>query len=170
MCISKRNYSHYRMGHFLPIECSILMTGNEERFRQKGETLMKLKVLIADGSEFFAQKLARALVRTGKYDVVGIALDGKQAINLIKEHKPDVLFLDLILARFDGLTVLDLTNDVIPKPVVIASSMFISDYVKASCKRLGVKFLLRKPCSVRKILRCIKQAEERKTLASTETA
>ena len=131
---------------------------------------MKQKILIADGSELFAQKLARALVRTGKYDVVGIALDGEQAINLIKEHKPDVLLLDLILARFDGLTVLDLTGDVISRPVVIASSMFISDYVKASCTRLGVKFLLRKPCSIRKILRCIKQSDAYKTVESTKKA
>lgn len=116
---------------------------------------MKKRVLIADGSEIFAQKLARALVRTGKYDMVCIALDGEQAIQLIRERKPDVLFLDLMLARFDGLTVLDLTNDVIPRPVVIASSMFISDYVEASCKRHDVKFLLHRPCSVHKILRCI---------------
>lgn len=144
------------------------MTGSEIHVRQKGDIHMKQKVLIADGSEVFAQKLARALVRTGKYDVVGIALDGEQAIDLIKKHKPDVLLLDLMLARFDGLTVLDLTNDVFPKPVVIASSMFISDYVEASCKRLGVKFLLRKPCSIRKILRCIKQSDVYKTIASTE--
>lgn len=129
---------------------------------------MKQKVLIADGSEFFAQKLARALVRTGKYDIVGIALDGEQAIDLIKKHKPDVLLLDLMLARFDGLTVLDLTNDVFPKPVVIASSMFISDYVESSCKRHDVKFLLHRPCSVHKILRCIKQSDEHQTFALTK--
>jgi len=121
---------------------------------------MKQKVLIADGSKAFAQKLARALVRTGEYDVLGIALDGEQAIEQIRTHKPDVLLLDLMLARFDGLTVLELTDNVVPKPIVIASSMFISDYVKNSCKRLRVKFLLRRPCSISDLLCCIQKANE----------
>lgn len=131
---------------------------------------MKQKVLIADSSEAFAQELTDVLTKTGTYDVAGIALDGEQAIELIRKHKPDVLFLDLMLTRIDGLAVLELTDDVNPRPVVIVTSMFISDYVKASCKRLGVKSLLRKPCSVRKVLRCVKQSDKCQTVASTEKA
>ena len=132
----------------------------QKHFAERKMKGKKQRILIADSSESFARSLAREIVKAGEYEVVGIALDGEQAIEQIRTHKPDVLLLDLMLARFDGLTVLELTDNVVPKPIVIASSMFISDYVKNSCKRLRVKFLLRRPCSISDLLCWIKKAKE----------
>lgn len=171
-----------RKGRGLPVITEEMRTAEDSNFLQKVEAIRyapsrgnlleqkffverkmkdkKQRILIADSSESFARSLAREIVKAGESEVVGIALDGEQAIEQIRTHKPDVLLLDLMLTRFDGLTVLELTDDIAPKPIVIASSMFISDYVKNSCKRLGARFLLRRPCSVSDILCCIQKGKE----------
>ena len=63
-------------------------------------------VLIADSSEEFCTALAAALQRADGFQVVGTAGDGEQAIRLINERKPQVLVLDLMLSKQDGISVL----------------------------------------------------------------
>ena len=63
-------------------------------------------VLIADNTEEFCASLTTALHRAGGFQVLGSANDGEQAIRLITERKPDILVLDLMLSKRDGLSVL----------------------------------------------------------------
>ena len=64
------------------------------------------RVLLANGSEEFCGKLGVALKQTNRYSVVGSACDGVRAISLLKELKPDLLVVDLMLPQADGLSVL----------------------------------------------------------------
>lgn len=63
-------------------------------------------VLIADSTEEFTNALSAALQRTEGFQVVGTAADGEQAIRLIGERKPDLLVLDMMLSKKDGISVL----------------------------------------------------------------
>ena len=63
-------------------------------------------VIIADNSEEFCSALTDALHRTGRYEIVGTALDGEQALRTIYEQKPDILVLDLMLAKKEGISIL----------------------------------------------------------------
>ena len=63
-------------------------------------------VLIADGAEEFCTALSTGLQRAGGFVVCGTASDGEQAIRQILEKKPDILVLDLMLAKQDGISVL----------------------------------------------------------------
>ena len=63
-------------------------------------------VIIADNAEEFCSSLTAALQRADGFQVLGTANDGEQAIRLVTEKKPDVLVLDLMLAKKDGLSVL----------------------------------------------------------------
>ena len=56
-------------------------------------------VFIADNGEEFCAELTAALQRAGGFQVVGCAGDGEQAIRLIRERKPDILVLDLMLGK-----------------------------------------------------------------------
>ena len=63
-------------------------------------------VFIADSAEDFCQSLSAALQRSEGFQVVGMANDGEQAIRMIQERKPEVLVLDLMLTKKDGISVL----------------------------------------------------------------
>ena len=105
-------------------------------------------VLIADSSEDFCAGLTSALQRAEGFQVVGTAGDGEQAIRLINERKPEVLVLDLMLSKQDGLSVLKAIGGMDRKPITLATSAFITDYVSAAAANLGVRYLMLKPCDM----------------------
>ena len=107
-----------------------------------------MTVLIADSTEDFCAALNAALQRTDGFQVIGTATDGEQAIRLIRERKPDVLVLDLMLAKQDGLSVLKAVSTLERKPITLATSAFVTEYVSTAAANLGVRYLMLKPCDM----------------------
>ena len=105
-------------------------------------------VLIADSAEEFCSALTSALARSDGFQVVGTAGDGEQAIRLIGERKPDILVLDLMLSKQDGISVLKSTAGMERRPVTLATSAFLTEYVSSAAASLGVKYLMLKPCDM----------------------
>ena len=105
-------------------------------------------VFIADSAEEFCAGLTAALQRSGGFQVVGTAGDGEQAIRMIAQLKPDILVLDLMLSKLDGISVLKNLSAMESKPVVLATSCFVSQYVSGAAANLGVRYLMLKPCDM----------------------
>ena len=105
-------------------------------------------VLIADNSEEFCASLTAALKRAEGFQVLATANDGEQAIRMVLERKPDILVLDLMLAKQDGLSVLKSISTLDKRPVVFATSGFVTDYVASAAAGLGVRYLMLKPCDL----------------------
>ena len=103
-------------------------------------------IFIADSAEEFCTGLTAALQRAGGFQVVGTAADGEQAIRQITEKKPQILILDLMLAKQDGLSVLKAISGMERKPITLATSAFVSEYVSSAAAALGVRYLMLKPC------------------------
>ena len=105
-------------------------------------------VIIADNTEEFCNSLTTALKRADGFQILGTANDGEQAIRMVTERKPDVLVLDLMLAKQDGLSVLKAIANMERKPVTLATSRFVTDYVANAAANLGVRYLMLKPCDM----------------------
>ena len=105
-------------------------------------------VFIADSAEDFCTGLVAALQRSDGFQVVGTANDGEQAIRQILDRKPDVLVLDLMLSKQDGISVLKAISGMERRPVTLATSAFITEYVSTSAANLGVRYLMLKPCDM----------------------
>ena len=105
-------------------------------------------VLIADNSEEFSAGLSTALQQTGNYQVVGIATDGEQAIRMVSQLKPDLLVLDLMLSKQDGLSVLKAVGSLEKAPISLATSTFVTGYVATAAASLGCRYLMQKPCDM----------------------
>ena len=103
-------------------------------------------VVIADNSEEFCASLTAALKRAEGFQVLGTANDGEMAIRMVSEKKPDILVLDLMLAKQDGISVLKNISNLERRPVVFATSGFVTDYVASAAAGLGVRYLMLKPC------------------------
>ena len=103
-------------------------------------------ILIADASEEFCSGLAAALQQAGGFQVLGMALDGEQALRLIAERKPDVLVLDMMLPKRDGISVLRAMSGLEKRPITLATSGFVTDYVASAAANLGARYLMLKPC------------------------
>ena len=105
-------------------------------------------VFIADSAEEFCTGLTAALQRSGGFQVVGTANDGEQAIRMITERKPEVLVLDLMLSKQDGISVLKAIANMDRRPVTLATSGFVTEYVSSAAANLGVRYLMLKPCDM----------------------
>ena len=117
----------------------------------------KKRVLIADGSAKFCDELTQALMKCGCYEIAGTVNDGEQAIKLVKRTEPDVLVLDMMLAKKDGIAVLKELNKMENRPTVIATSGFITDYVASASANLGVRYLMLKPCDINTLVERIEE-------------
>ena len=105
-------------------------------------------VVIADNAEEFCSSLSAALQRTEGFQILGTATNGEQAINMVRERKPDVLVLDMMLAKQDGIAVLKAIANIDHKPITLATSRFVTDYVASAAANLGVRYLMLKPCDM----------------------
>lgn len=80
------------------------------------------RIVVADDSRLMRSMLAKGLERAG-FDVVGVAVDGDEALKLCRDLRPDVLTLDLAMPGTDGMAVLRSLRDHGPKvPVVVVSA------------------------------------------------
>ena len=105
-------------------------------------------IFIADSTEEFCSSLITTLQRSEGFRVVGVANDGEQAIRMVGERKPQILVLDMMLAKRDGIGVLKAISTMDSKPAVLATSGFLTEYVASAAANLGVQYLMLKPCDM----------------------
>ena len=117
-------------------------------------------VFIADSAEDFCTALTAAVQRADGFQVVGTANDGEQAIAMIAERKPDVLVLDLMLSKKDGIGVLKAISGMERRPVTLATSAFVTEYVSAAAANLGVRYLMLKPCDMTALVERLEELRE----------
>ena len=108
----------------------------------------RIRVLIADSNEEFCGRLKKTLEQTcgHEYEIVGIADDGAKAVELLSSTKPDVLILDLMLAKLDGIAVLKRACLLDKPPVALVLTGFMTEYVGNMAASLGVQYFMSKPC------------------------
>ena len=120
----------------------------------------KTRVLIADSGEDFRLLLTDIINEEEDMEVIASAADGLEALALIAEHKPDVLLLDLVLARLDGLGILSRLSETGAVPASIVVSGFFNEHVIMQCSDLGVYYFMPKPCDIPALLTRIRQIGE----------
>ena len=111
----------------------------------------RMKVLIADSSEDFCENLSNALCRNDRFEIIGTANDGAAAASLLRERRPDVLVMDMMLQKLDGMSLLKLAASMEPRPSVLVMSGFVTDYVAAMTASLGANYFMLKPCDFRAV-------------------
>lgn len=116
-----------------------------------------LKVMVIDDSKTI-RKTAEILLKKQGYDVI-TATDGFEALAKVAEHKPDLIFVDIMMPRLDGYqTCALIKNNKIFKdtPVILLSSKD-SIFDKARGRLVGSEQYLTKPFSKSDLLGAIKQ-------------
>lgn len=84
---------------------------------------MSIEVLIADDSQFLRKKISDILTEHESISIVDFAKDGEEAVRFVKKYKPDVLVLDLLMPKMNGLDAFKLIMEEQPTPTVILSAI-----------------------------------------------
>lgn len=106
----------------------------------------KIKVLIADDNILAAKRLFDKLIEYEKFSVF-TARDGVEAIEKINTEKPDVVLLDLIMPKLDGVAVLEHAQNNIKtkKPIFIVFSAISKETYISRVMNLGASYYIIKP-------------------------
>ena len=128
----------------------------------------KLNVAIADDNERMLQLLDQIVRSDEELEVVGKAGNGEDLIEIIKEKEPDVVLLDIIMPKLDGLAVMDRINheENIKKPAFIVISAVSQEKTTEDAFELGADYYILKPFNNDMVLnriRRVKTRQERST-------
>ena len=129
-----------------------------------------LNVAIADHNDQIRAALASQMQSDSELHLVGTAKDGFEAYNLIKQKEPDVMVIDLVMPRFDGLSVLDRAKSdasitKVPKFLVLTS--INNERIINDAFNLGASYFMLKPCDSQMVIKRIKQIAAKTAPVST---
>lgn len=119
----------------------------------------KLGVVIADDNERILQLLEDILSNDDEIEVLGKAKNGEEAIHVITEKEPDVVLIDIIMPKFDGLAVMDKMNknsELKKKPIFIVLSAVGRESITDDAFELGACYYIMKPFDNEMVLDRIK--------------
>lgn len=103
---------------------------------------MAKKILIIEDDKFLRELIARKLSDEG-FEALE-AIDGEEGIKKIKEEKPDLILLDLILPSIDGFEVLSrMKEESNTIPVIILSNLGQKEEVEKGLKMGAVDYLIK---------------------------
>jgi two-component system chemotaxis response regulator CheB len=107
----------------------------------------KIKVLIVDDNPVFRLALSIALGRDPDIDVVGKAADGREAVALVEQLRPDVITMDVLMPVCDGLEASKQILERHPTPILLMTTLARSDEQRMALNamRLGVLDVTNKP-------------------------
>jgi len=129
----------------------------------------KISVLIADDNKEFCSILNDYLLNQRDIIVTGIAKDGREALDLIVERKPDLVILDIIMPHLDGLGVLEKLNTMqLEKvPRIIILSAVGQDKITQQAITLGADYYTVKPFDMEVFTKRIREMFSSSTVQET---
>jgi DNA-binding NarL/FixJ family response regulator len=117
----------------------------------KGEPLIST-VLIVDDSAEMRQALCRLFKAAGGFDVCGEASNGEEAIQMVREMKPDLVVLDLCMPGINGLeTAKQLQGSAHPPPIILYS-MNAGDIAANEAHKWGVTAIVSKAEGIKTLI------------------
>ena len=130
---------------------------------------MSLSAVIVDDEQLARDELAFLLKSAGDVDVIAQGHNGLEAVNLIKEHNPDIVFLDVQMPGLDGFGVIKkLLDKKIRVPQVVFATAFDQYAVKAF-EVNAVDYLL-KPFDKKRVSEAVQRARKKVDTAPPSSA
>lgn len=130
----------------------------------------KLRVLIADDIQETRRNTRLMLATIDDVEVVAIASNGLQAVDLAKQHHPDILLLDINMPELDGLSAYKRITQVYPDTGCIIISAEKDTSTLRTAISVGVQEYLIKPFTVEELETAISRVAPRVQLARQKLA
>ena len=129
----------------------------------------RVTVLIADDNQEFSITLASYLEKQEDMEVIGIAKDGEEAVEMITNTTPDIAILDVIMPHLDGIGVLEKLNIIKnnKKPICIMLSAVGQDKITQKAIELGAEYYIVKPFDIDLLIKRIRELKNYRPTQNT---
>ncbi|GMB07696.1 two-component system response regulator (stage 0 sporulation protein A) [Thermolongibacillus altinsuensis] len=123
-----------------------------------------IKVCIVDDNRELVQLLEEYISSQDDMEVIGVAYNGQDCLQMLRENNPDILVLDIIMPHLDGLAVLEKLRGMKEKqPNVIMLTAFGQEDVTKKAVELGASYFILKPFDIENLVNHIRQVSGKKT-------
>jgi DNA-binding NarL/FixJ family response regulator len=129
-----------------------------------------IRVLIVDDHEVVRHGLQNFLSGDPELEVVGAAEDGQEALRLARERRPDVVLMDLVMPRLDGMAATRAIRAELPDTEVIALTSVVEDASVVDAVRAGAIGYLLKDTRLEDLSRSIRAAAAGQVQLSPQAA
>ncbi len=103
---------------------------------------MPKRVLVVDDTQFM-RKMLKDMLST-KYEVIGEAENGKEGVEMVKEHKPDLVTMDVIMPEMDGLEALSKIKEMDEdQKVIMVTSVGQNEKVTEAMKKGAEGYIIK---------------------------
>jgi DNA-binding NarL/FixJ family response regulator len=131
---------------------------------------MPIRILIVDDHAVVRQGLKMFLGLDAELEIVGEAVDGKQALQMARELQPDVILMDLLMPVMDGIQATAAVRAELPDTEVIALTSVLEDSSVVGAIRAGAIGYLLKDTQSDELIRSIKAAADGQVQLSPRAA
>lgn len=120
------------------------------------------KILIADTGDSFRKSFVERTNQETDLQVVGETRDGEELLCMVREKRPDLIVMESVLEKMDGLEVLDYISSMEKniRPKVIFLSGFTRGNVAQIAAEKGADYFMAKPCRLNTVFERIRQLTE----------
>lgn len=103
------------------------------------------KVIVIDDAKFMVKAITDILQSDGTIQVIDSARNGQEGLEKIRQHRPDVVTLDMDMPVMDGISTIRHIMIQAPVPIVVLSSLFKDGAITFEALRLGAVDFMPKP-------------------------
>ena len=111
-----------------------------------------IRILIADDHAMIRQGLDQLLNSVEDFSVIGHACDGLEAISMCETLQPDIVLMDIMMPKMDGLTAIRVLRQRNPSVKIIILSALCDETLLKEAIHTGVQVILSKDASINEIL------------------
>jgi pilus assembly protein CpaE len=120
----------------------------------------KIRVLIVDDIADTRDSLAKLLSFEKDIEVSGSVGSGQEAVDFAKQHRPNVILMDINMQPMDGITATEIITNVVPEsPIIMMSVQNEQDYLRRSMLA-GASDFVAKPFSADEVINAIRRVHE----------
>src|SRR5215213_2307753 len=131
---------------------------------------MSIRILIVDDHAVVRQGLRMFLGLDSDLEIIGEAVNGKQAVEMAKQLAPDVVLMDLLMPVMDGIQAIQVLRKEAPGTEVIALTSVLEDSSVVEAIRAGAIGYLLKDTESDELIQAIKAAAEGQVQLSPKAA
>lgn len=130
----------------------------------------KIRVILADDHTVVRQGLRALLVAEGDIDIVGEAANGREAVQLVRDLRPDVVVLDVAMPQLNGLEATRQIMHAVPSTKVLVLSSYSDDDCVHQLIEAGARGYLVKQTAANDLLRAIRETRKGNSFLSASIA
>jgi DNA-binding NarL/FixJ family response regulator len=127
-----------------------------------------MKTILIDDHTILLDGIRALLEREGEHEILATATNAEEGLNLLRQHKPDLLITDFNLPGMDGLSLIRRVKQLFPDIKIVVLSMHDETHLVKEILKEDVHAYLLKKDSHKELLEALRQVQDGKVFLSDE--